>query len=207
VLGFDVVSHALDVRKRIAVVTQDHATEIFLTVRDNLLTFARFHGITGADARRRADRVIEQFDLKTEAHRKAMDLSGGFKRRVQVGKMLMVDTPMLFLDEFSTGMDPILKRSVMNLLRAERDKGRTIVLTTQILSEAEELCDDILIVNHGKQVARGGPAHAQAAVAGRLRSLDYLRRAAAERARAARGAASAPAGDQRDHRRRRAARA
>ena len=155
VLGFDVVSQALDVRKRIAVVTQDHATEIFLTVRDNLLTFARFHGITGADARRRADRVIEQFDLKSEAHRKAMDLSGGFKRRVQVGKMLMVDTPLLFLDEFSTGMDPILKRSVMNLLRAERDKGRTILLTTQILSEAEELCDDILIVNHGKQVARG----------------------------------------------------
>ena len=155
VLGFDVVSHALDVRKRIAVVTQDHATEIFLTVRDNLLTFARFHGISGADARRRADRVIEQFDLKSEANRKAMDLSGGFKRRVQVGKMLMVDTPLLFLDEFSTGMDPILKRSVMSLLRAERDKGRTIVLTTQILSEAEELCDDILIVNQGKQVARG----------------------------------------------------
>ena len=155
VLGFDVVSHALDVRKRIAVVTQDHATEIFLTVRDNLLTFARFHGISGTEARRRADRVIEQFDLKGEAHRKAMDLSGGFKRRVQVGKMLMVDTPLLFLDEFSTGMDPILKRSVMTLLRAERDKGRTIVLTTQILSEAEELCDDILIVNQGREVARG----------------------------------------------------
>src|SRR5262249_33921278 len=119
------------------------------------LTFARFHGITGAEAAKRADRVIEQFDLTGEAHRKAMDLSGGFKRRVQVGKMLMVDTPILFLDEFSTGMDPILKRSVMNLLRAERAKGRTIVLTTQILSEAEELCDDILIVNKGRQVARG----------------------------------------------------
>src|SRR5439155_21264261 len=67
----------------------------------------------------------------------------------------MVDTPVLFLDEFSTGMDPILKRQVMNLLRAEVEKGRTIILTTQVLSEAEELCDDILVTNRGKQIARG----------------------------------------------------
>jgi len=67
----------------------------------------------------------------------------------------MVDTPVLFLDEFSAGMDPILKRQVMNLLRAEVEKGRTIILTTQVLSDAEELCDDILIINKGKQIARG----------------------------------------------------
>jgi ABC-2 type transport system ATP-binding protein len=84
-----------------------------------------------------------------------MDLSGGFRRRVQVAKMLMVETPVLFLDEFSTGMDPLLKRSVMDLLRRESARGRTIVLTTQILGEAEELCDDILIMNKGRQVARG----------------------------------------------------
>lgn len=83
------------------------------------------------------------------------DLSGGFRRRVQVAKVFMVDTPVVFLDEFSTGMDPLLKRSVMVLLRAEAAKGRTIVLTTQILSEAEELCDDILIMNRGRQIARG----------------------------------------------------
>ncbi len=67
----------------------------------------------------------------------------------------MVDTPVLFLDEFSTGMDPILKRQMMNRLRAEVEKGRTIILTTQVLSEAEDLCDDILIINKGKQIARG----------------------------------------------------
>ena len=69
--------------------------------------------------------------------------------------MFMVDVPIVFLDEFSTGMDPILKRSVMNLLREQTARGRTIVLTTQILEEAEELCDDILIINHGRRVARG----------------------------------------------------
>jgi ABC-type multidrug transport system ATPase subunit len=155
VLGYDVATHGLDVRRRISVVIQEQAAELFLSVRDNLLTFARFHGRTGAAAARRADEVLEQFGLVEEASRKTMDLSGGFKRRVQVAKMLMVDTPVMFLDEFSTGMDPILKRSVMDLLRRERDNGRTIVLTTQILSEAEELCDDILIMNKGRQVARG----------------------------------------------------
>jgi ABC-2 type transport system ATP-binding protein len=67
----------------------------------------------------------------------------------------MVDTPVLFLDEFSTGMDPLLKREVMQLIREEARRGRTILLTTQILSEAEELCEDILIIDHGRQVARG----------------------------------------------------
>ena len=86
---------------------------------------------------------------------RCIDLSGGFKRRVQVAKVFMVDTPVVFLDEFSTGMDPILKRSVMDKLRGEAAGGRTIVLTTQILSEVEELCDDILILNHGRQAARG----------------------------------------------------
>jgi len=72
-----------------------------------------------------------------------------------VAKTFMVDTPVLFLDEFSTGMDPLLKREVMTLLRDEARRGRTIVLTTQILSEAEELCEDILIIDQGRQVARG----------------------------------------------------
>jgi ABC-2 type transport system ATP-binding protein len=155
VLGHDVVSEALDVRRRISVVIQETAVELFLSVRDNLGTFARFHGIRPADIRARADRVIEDFGLTGDAHRKVIDLSGGFKRRVQVAKVFMVDTPVVFLDEFSTGMDPILKRSVMEKLRQEAAKGRTIVLTTQILSEAEELCDDILILNRGRQAARG----------------------------------------------------
>jgi ABC-2 type transport system ATP-binding protein len=155
VLGFDVVRQGLEVRRRISVVVQESAAEMFLSVRDNLLTYARFHGVADVDARRRADDVLVRFQLAGDADRKAMDLSGGQRRRVQVGKVFLVDTPVVFMDEFSTGMDPILKRAVMEMLRAEAAKGRTIVLTTQILGEAEELCDDILIMNHGRQVARG----------------------------------------------------
>jgi len=155
VLGYDVVGSPLDVRRHISVVIQETAVELFLTVRDNLTTFARFHGLRDADIRSRSERVLEDFGLTSESHRKVQDLSGGFRRRVQVAKIFMVETPVVFLDEFSTGMDPILKRSVMEKLRGEISKGRTIVLTTQILSEAEELCDDILILNHGRQAARG----------------------------------------------------
>jgi ABC-2 type transport system ATP-binding protein len=155
VLGHDVVTDSLEVRRRISMVIQESAAEIFLTVRDNLSTFARFHGLSGAVIRERADAVMETFGLGAEANRKVMDLSGGFRRRVQVAKVFMVETPVVFLDEFSTGMDPILKRSVMARLRDAAAQGRTIVLTTQILGEAEELCDDILIINKGQKAARG----------------------------------------------------
>ncbi len=155
ILGFDVVHKPLEVRRRIAAVIQETAADLLLSVRDNLLTYARFQQLDRTLASRRAAAVMDIFQLKEEAARKVQDLSGGFRRRVQVAKVFMVDTPVLFLDEFSTGMDPILKRQVMSLLRAEARKGRTIVLTTQVLNEAEELCDDILILNKGRQVARG----------------------------------------------------
>jgi ABC-2 type transport system ATP-binding protein len=155
VLGFDVVKAPLEVRRRIGVVIQEQAADLFLNVRDNLLIFARFHGVAGPGARERADRVMTQFGIEDVADRKVQDLSGGIRRRVQVAKMFMIDVPVVFLDEFSSGMDPILKRSIMEMLRVQAASGRTIVLTTQILTEAEELCDDILIINNGRSVAHG----------------------------------------------------
>jgi ABC-2 type transport system ATP-binding protein len=155
VLGYDVVLQPLEVRRRIGVVIQEQAADLLLNVRDNLLTFARFHGTAGPSVRDRALTVMAQFGIDSVADRKVQDLSGGIRRRVQVAKMFMIDVPIVFLDEFSSGMDAILKRSVMDMLRAEAAAGRTIVLTTQILTEAEELCDDILIMNNGRQVARG----------------------------------------------------
>lgn len=155
VLGLDLVQKPLEVRRQISSVIQETAAELLLSVRDNLMTFARFHKIGRATATERAEEVMERFQLTDQAERKVWDLSGGYRRRVQVAKTFMVRTPVLFLDEFSTGMDPLLKREVMAQLRREVRNGRTIVLTTQILSEAEELCDDILIMNQGKEVARG----------------------------------------------------
>jgi ABC-2 type transport system ATP-binding protein len=155
VFGHDVVQNPLDVRRHIGVVIQEQAAELLLSVRDNLLTFARFHRLAGFGVRARADEVLARFGLDELADRKVQDLSGGARRRVQVAKMFLVDVPVVFLDEFSTGMDPILKRAVISMLRDQATAGRTIVLTTQVLTEAEELCDDILIMKSGRQIARG----------------------------------------------------
>jgi ABC-2 type transport system ATP-binding protein len=155
VLGHDVVAEPLAVRRAISIVLQETAIELFLSVRDNLVTFGKFHGLDHAEAQRRTGEVIEKFYLTEYAGQKAQDLSGGLRRRVQVAKMFMVPTPVMFLDEFSTGMDPILKRTVMGYLREEAASGRTIVLTTQVMSEAEELCDDILIMHRGRSIAQG----------------------------------------------------
>jgi ABC-2 type transport system ATP-binding protein len=159
VLGHDVIGEGLAVRQQIGVVIQEQAAELLLTVRDNLLTFARFHGHAGKAVGRRAGDVMEKFGLDGLTDTKVQDLSGGARRRVQVAKMFMVDVPVVFLDEFSSGMDPILKRAVIDMLRDQAAGGRTIVLTTQILTEAEELCDDILIMNKGRSIARGDLHH------------------------------------------------
>jgi ABC-2 type transport system ATP-binding protein len=155
VVGHDVEAHPLQVRRAIAVVLQESAVEMFLTVRDNLVTFGKFHGQTLADAGQHAAAVLDMFHLTEHAGQKVQDLSGGLRRRVQVAKMFMVATPVMFLDEFSTGMDPILKRAVIGYLREEAARGRTIVLTTQVMSEAEELCDEILIMHKGRTIAQG----------------------------------------------------
>ena len=154
VLGHNVVAAPLDVRRRISVVIQETAVELFLSVRGNLGTFARFHGLRDAEIRTRVDRVLADFGLGPEAHRKVQDLSGGFRRRVQVAKIFMVDTPRV-----STSLRPAWIRSSSaaswRSCAARWQAGRTIVLATQILGEAEELCDDILILNRGWQAARG----------------------------------------------------
>ncbi len=153
--GFDVVKHPLDVRKSLCVVFQENALEVYLTVRHNFLTFGRFHGMSAAEVEKKMDHVTELFGLREVINQKPVDLSGGVKRRVQVAKIFLVDTPIVFLDEATTGMDTFNKRATIRAIREESRRGRTIVLTTHMLEEAEELCDAIAIINHGKIVASG----------------------------------------------------
>lgn len=155
VMGHDVLRDDLEVRKSICAVLQENAVELYLSVRDNLTTYGRFHSIPGHEIKRRADSAIEQFGLTDYANQKVMDLSGGLKRRVQVAKVFMVDKPIVFLDEATTGMDPINKRAALDAIRGQALKGRTIFLTTHILEEAEELCDTIAIIDHGRLLASG----------------------------------------------------
>jgi ABC-2 type transport system ATP-binding protein len=105
-MGLDVERRAYDVRKKICAVLQENAVEVFLSVEDNLTTYARFHSIPRREIGATAERVIEQFALGEFRKQKVIDLSGGLKRRVQVAKVFMVDKPVVFLDEATTGMDP-----------------------------------------------------------------------------------------------------
>jgi ABC-2 type transport system ATP-binding protein len=168
VMGHDVARDPLAVRRSICVVLQENAVELFLSVRDNLETYARFHGIPRADIRRRADRAIDQFALGEHRTQKVIDLSGGLKRRVQVAKVFMVDKPVVFLDEATTGMDPINKRTTLDAIREETARGRTIFLTTHILQEAEELCHTIAIIDRGRLVAGGDVQTIKAMASGAL---------------------------------------
>jgi len=156
-MGLDVERRAYDVRKKICAVLQENAVEVFLSVEDNLMTYGRFHSIPRHEIAQRADRAIEQFGLGEFRKQKVMDLSGGLKRRVQVAKVFMVDKPVVFLDEATTGMDPINKRGTLEAIREQARQGRTILLTTHILEEAEELCDTIAIIDRGSVVAQGDP--------------------------------------------------
>ena len=155
VMGMDVRTQGLDVRRSICAVLQENAVEIFLSVDDNLATYARFQGVPRAEARRRADHALEVFGLTEYRSQKVIDLSGGLKRRVQVAKVFMADKPIVFLDEATTGMDPLNKRATLDAIREEAVRGRTILLTTHILQEAEELCDTIAIIDRGRTVAQG----------------------------------------------------
>ena len=155
ICGFDVVRQALDVRRQIAVVLQQTAVETLLTVEDNLRIYAYLHGVHPSDVRKRMDAVLDEFDLREKARETVQDLSLGTKRRVQVAKVFMVDSPVIFLDESTTGMDPLMRRRVLDRIRREARNGRTVLLTTQVLSEAEELCDRIMILHRGKRLAAG----------------------------------------------------
>ena len=156
VCGYEVLSQGNDVRKHICAVVQENALEIYLSVRNNFRTFGRFHGLSSKEIERRMDRVCELFGLHEYLNESGIDLSGGMKRRVQVAKMFLVDKPVVFLDEATTGMDTFNKRTTIEAIREESHKGRTILLTTHLLDEAESLCDAVVIINHGSILAQGG---------------------------------------------------
>lgn len=155
VLGFDVTREPLAARRQMAVVLQQTAAENLLTVRDNLLVYAYLHGVPRCAAHARMRTVVDEFELGERLRSTVQELSLGTKRRIQVAKIFMLDTPLVILDEATTGMDPLMKRRVMERLRAEARNGRTILMTTQVLSEAEALCDTIMILHRGRAMAAG----------------------------------------------------
>ena len=193
VAGLDVVRDAEELRHLIGLSGQYAAVDENLTGRENLYLFGRLYQLPAAEAHKRANELLEQFDLSDAADRTAKTYSGGMRRRLDLGSALIGRPSLLFLDEPTTGLDPRSRLGMWDVIRNLVREGTTLLLTTQYLEEADELADTIAVVDHGKIIARGtadelksqvGGERIEVVVHGReamLQAIEILARMAGER--------------------------
>lgn len=146
------------IKRRLGVVSQENNLDPDLTVFKNLLIYGRYFGIPYADRARRAEELLEFVQLSDKKDAHIRQLSGGMKRRLTLARALVSNPEMLILDEPTTGLDPQARHLVWQKLRALNRAGVTMLLTTHYMDEAAQLCDRLLILDHGEIIARGTPA-------------------------------------------------
>ena len=150
VVGVDVAAAPALVKRFIGVVTQYSTLDRSLTAFENLAFHARYFGAGRREARRRAEALLERFQLSDSARRMPDQLSGGMAQRLQIARAIGHDPLVLFLDEPTAGLDPQSRLSLWDLVRELREEGTTILLTTHNMAEADELCDRVAIIDHGR---------------------------------------------------------
>jgi ABC-2 type transport system ATP-binding protein len=158
VAGIDVVGNPLAVRERIGVAAQQATVDGLMSARKNLVMVGRLHHLSKEDAGRRADELLERLDLADASMRLVKTFSGGMRRRLDLAASLVADPSVLFLDEPTTGLDPRSRNDLWDMLRDLVQLGTTIILTTQYLEEADQLADDVVVLDHGRTIAHGTPA-------------------------------------------------
>jgi len=157
VMGHDLATAPDQVRAEIAMTGQFASLDEDLTGRENLVMLAKLWGFRGAAARDRADQLLATFDLADAATKQVKDYSGGMRRRLDIAASLIVTPGVLFLDEPTTGLDPVARKSVWSMIRQLAGSGVTILLTTQYMDEADQLAARIAVIDHGKKIAEGTP--------------------------------------------------
>jgi daunorubicin resistance ABC transporter ATP-binding subunit len=157
VAGIDVLAHPALVRRQIGVAAQDATLDGLLTGRQNLVLVGELSGMRTGQARARAAELLELFELADAADRVVKGYSGGMRRRLDLAASLLTRPPVLFLDEPTTGLDPVSRQRVWEVIRELIGSGVTVLLTTQYLDEADALADHIVVVNHGQVIAAGTP--------------------------------------------------
>jgi ABC-2 type transport system ATP-binding protein len=166
--GFDIVRNANDVRQCIGVIPQAMTSDLDLSADENMRIFAKLYGIP-RDKRRRAIReLLEAVDLGQWADKPVKMFSGGMRRRLEIARGLVHEPKIFFLDEPTTGLDPVSRVAVWEMLaRLKRERDLTILLTTHYMDEADKLCDRIAIVDHGNLVALDSPLKLKASIPGK----------------------------------------
>lgn len=157
VLGQDPVQMASQIKARMGVVPQDDTLDRDLTVRDNLVLYGRFYGLSRKQARARAGELLEFANLEAKADARVDQLSGGMRRRLAIARSLVNSPELLLLDEPTTGLDPQARHTLWDKLFRLKREGVTLVVTTHFMDEAEQLCDRLVVMDVGKIVAQGTP--------------------------------------------------
>jgi lipooligosaccharide transport system ATP-binding protein len=157
ILGLDPAIDGPRIRGRLGVVPQQDTLDTELSVRDNLVIYARYFGMSHAEARRKADGLLEFVQLLERATDKVEPLSGGMKRRLTIARSLINDPSILLLDEPTTGLDPQARHLLWDRLYRLKQQGVTLVLTTHYMDEAEQLCDRLVVMDKARIVAEGSP--------------------------------------------------
>jgi lipooligosaccharide transport system ATP-binding protein len=157
ILGLDPVADGPAIRARLGVVPQEDTLDVELTVRENLLIYGRYFGLSREVIRDRTARLLEFVQLTDRAGDQVEPLSGGLKRRLTIARSLINEPDVMLLDEPTTGLDPQARHAVWDRLFRLKQQGVTLVLTTHYMDEAEQLCDRLVVMDRGKIAAEGSP--------------------------------------------------
>ena len=185
IFGRDVVRDAAGVRELMGLTGQFAAVDEMLTGRENLQMFGRLFDLSAAEARRRANELLERFDLADAADRPARTYSGGMRRRLDLASSLLTRPRVLFLDEPTTGLDPRSRMEIWSVVRELVREGTTLLLTTQYLEEADQLAEQIAVIDHGRVIAQGTGSELKDRVGGQILEVELVRAAERDTARAA----------------------
>jgi ABC-2 type transport system ATP-binding protein len=157
IAGIDVVQHPSEARRYMGVVTQFNTLDRQCTVWENLYFHCRYFGIPHAAAAKKAEELLELFKLTERSKTFVKTLSGGLAQRVQIARAIAHNPEVLFLDEPSAGLDPQTRLALWDIIRELRQRGITVVLTTHYMEEADQLCQRVAIIDHGKILVSGTP--------------------------------------------------
>jgi len=155
--GHAIPAAAQKARARIGVVPQFDNLDPDFTASENLLVFGRYFGLAAADVRARIPQLLDFAGLGSKADARIATLSGGMKRRLTLARALVNDPDIIFLDEPTTGLDPQARHLIWDRLKQLKSAGKTLILTTHFMDEAERLCDTLIVIDHGRKIAEGSP--------------------------------------------------